>query len=173
MTETKQFEDVALIEDDDPTPFDGDRELDWDDSIENDSTFVLLPAGDYDFEVVNFERGRHNGSEKLPPCNKAIVDIKIEGPEGSTIIKHHLFLHSRTEGMLCAFFVGIGQRKRGEKLRMDWSTVIGSKGRAKVAVEEYIGRNGDRLKSNKIKKFYEPTDAEAVQAQKTFVPGAW
>ena len=62
-----------------------ERELGWDDVIENDSPeFVILPDGDYDFEVVDFERGRHNGSEKLPPCNKAIVHIRIEGKEGVT-----------------------------------------------------------------------------------------
>ena len=55
-------------------------ELGWNDVIENDSPeFVILPDGDYNFEVVDFERGRHNGSEKLPPCNKAIVHIRIEG----------------------------------------------------------------------------------------------
>ena len=93
------------------------RELGWDEEIENDGPdFVLLPAGDYDFEVVDFERGRHNGSEKLPPCNKAIVHIRIEGKEGVSIIRHQLFLHTITEGMLCAFFVGIGQRQRGERI---------------------------------------------------------
>ena len=79
-----------------------ERELGWDDPIENDSPdFVLLPEGDYDFEVVSFERARHAGSEKLPPCNKAIVHIKIEGEEGISIIRHNLFLHTITEGMLC------------------------------------------------------------------------
>ena len=69
-----------------------ERELGWDEPIENEGPeFVILPEGDYDFQVVNLERGRHNGSDKLPPCNKAIVHIKIEGPEGESI--HNLFLH--------------------------------------------------------------------------------
>ena len=101
-------------------------ELGWNDVIENDSPeFVILPDGDYDFEVIDFERGRHNGSEKLPPCNKAIVHIRIEGKEGISIIKHQLFLHTITEGMLCAFFTGIGQRQKGERLKMNWSRVVG------------------------------------------------
>ena len=55
-----------------------DRELDWNDTIEKDGDeFVLLPEGDYDFEVISFERGRHPGSEKLPPCNKATLSIKL------------------------------------------------------------------------------------------------
>lgn len=33
------------------------RELGWDDAIENDGPdYVTLPAGDYDFEVIDFEQ---------------------------------------------------------------------------------------------------------------------
>lgn len=95
-----------------------ERELGWDDEIEKDGPeFVLLPEGDYSFEVVGFERARHNGSEKLPACNKAVLTIRLTSDDGekSTTIKHNLFLHSKTEGMLCAFFTAIGQRKKGEK----------------------------------------------------------
>lgn len=139
------------------------RELGWDDVIENDGPdFVLLPAGDYDFEVVEIERGRHNGSEKLPPCNKAIVHIRIEGKEGVSIIRHQLFLHTITEGMLCAFFVGIGQRQKGERITMNFNQVVGSKGRCKVGIRKYEGKD-----YNEVKKFYEPTN------QPTFKPGTF
>lgn len=146
------------------------RELGWKDPIENDGAeFVTLPEGDYDFEVLTFERGRHNGSEKLPPCNKAIVHIKIEGPTGMTIIKHQLFLHTITEGMLCAFFVGIGQRKHGERVTMNWSQVPGSKGRCKVYIDKWTSNTtGKELTSNKISKFYEPATQQTV-----FTPGSF
>ena len=134
-------------------------ELGWDDQTENDSPdFVVLPEGDYDFEVVDFERGRHAGSEKLPPCNKAVVHIKIEGPEGISIIRHNLFLHTITEGMLCAFFTGIGQRQKGEKITMNWGTVVGSKGRAKVGIRKWINDEGREMVFNEIKRFYEPAE---------------
>ncbi len=140
-------------------------ELSWDDVIENDSPeFVILPDGDYDFEVIDFERGRHNGSEKLPPCNKAIVHIRIEGKEGISIIKHQLFLHTITEGMLCAFFTGIGQRQKGERLKMNWSRVVGSKGRCKIGTRKWTNDEGKEMVFNEVKKFYEP---EA----KGFTPG--
>lgn len=134
-------------------------ELGWDDQIEKDSLeFTILPEGDYDFTVIDFERGRHAGSDKLPPCNKAIVHIKVEGKEGVTVIRHQLFLHSITEGMLCAFFTGIGQRKKGEKITMDWNKVIGSGGRAKIRVRKWKNDNGEEKVFNEIKKFYEPAD---------------
>ena len=141
-------------------------EIGWDGPIENDSPdFVLLPDGDYDFEVIEFERARHAGSDKLPPCNKAIVHIKIEGEEGVSIIKHNLFLHSSTEGLLCAFFMGIGQRKKGEKVTMNWNKVVGSKGKCKVVIDNWIGKDDEKKKNNKITKFYEPEEAAG------YVPG--
>jgi len=144
-------------------------ELGWNDPIENDSPdFVVLPEGDYDFEVIDFERGRHPGSEKLPPCNKAIVYIKIEGPEGVSIIKHNLFLHSITEGMLCAFFTGIGQRKKGERINMNWNAVVGSKGRAKVGIRKWTNDEGKEMIFNEIKKFYEPAETKTQFQQGMF-----
>lgn len=153
-------------------PNDDGRALGWEDTIENDGPeFVLLPEGDYDFEIVDFERGRHPGSEKLPPCNKAIVHVKVEGKEGTTIIKHNLFLHSKTEGILCAFFTAIGQRKKGERLKMNWNTVVGSKGRCQVGTRKWINDEGKEITMNQIKRFYEP---EIQQPQQTmFTPGSF
>lgn len=153
-----------------------EREFGWDDTIENESSdWVLLPEGDYDFEVTSFERARHNGSAKLPPCNKAVISIHIDSPNGSTTIQHNLFLHSKCEGMLSAFFIAIGQKKRGEPLRMNWQNVIGAKGRCKVGVRTWKGNDGEDRQSNEIKKFYDPevkTSASAPnQPTGVFTPG--
>lgn len=131
------------------------REFGWDDSIEKDSEFTLLPDGDYNFEVTAIERGRHAGSDKLPPCNKATVSLRIEGPDGETTIRHNLFLHSIVEGLLCAFFASIGQRKKGERITMNWNAVVGSTGRCKIGTRKWTGDKGDEFTSNDIKKFYE------------------
>lgn len=144
-------------------------EFDWDSVIENDSTFVLLPEGDYDFVVKSFERARHQPKEggKLPPCNKAIVDIELTDGVNTTSVKHNLFLHSSCEGMLCAFFTAIGQRKKGEQLKMNWNTVPGSRGRCKV-VQKKNYNNDD--KHNEIARFYEPVQ-QAQPAQQGFGGG--
>ena len=145
-----------------------EREFGWEDIIENDGPeFTLLPEGDYDFKVLSFERARHPGSAKLPPCNKAIVHIEIDSPEGRTVIKHNLFLHSKCEGMLCAFFSAIGQRKRGEQLRMNWNTVPGSTGRRKVGIRTWTKDDGSEGKTNEIKRFYE------AEEKPKFTPGAF
>lgn len=144
------------------------RELGWDDSIENDGPdFEVMPEGDYDFEVTAFERGRHAGSDNLPPCNKAIVSIRIKGEKGQSTIRHNLFLHTKTEGLLCSFFAGIGQRKHGEKITMNWNQVVGAKGRCKVAIRKWKNNDGEERTSNEIKKFYEPSAPAAT----TFKPG--
>jgi len=141
------------------------RELGWDEPIENDGPdFVVLPEGDYDFEVVTFERARHNGSDKLPACNKAIVHIKVQGSQGATTIKHNLFLHSITEGMLCAFFAGIGQRKKGEKVTMNWNAVVGARGRCKVGVRKWTSDKGNEMTNNEIKKFYDPGEGTPTKS---------
>ena len=125
------------------------RELEWDDSIEKDSDYVILPEGDYEFVVESVERARHPGSEKLPSCNKAIVKLRIDSSYGTAVINHNLFLHTNTEGMLSAFFTAIGQKKKGEKLKMNWSSVPGSTGRVHIKPRTY---NGNEY--NDIKKFY-------------------
>lgn len=147
-----------------------ERELGWDDEISNDGEeFTVLPAGDYDFEVVAFERGRHDGSSKLPPCNKAVLSLKLTGDGGSTTIKHNLFLHTKTEGMISQFLISIGQKKHGEPTRPNWNAMIGAKGRAKVSIRTWKGNDGSDYQSNQIKKFYEPETHETA----TFTPGTF
>lgn len=136
-----------------------DRELGWNDEISNDGNeFVLLEPGEYRFEVKTFERARHTGSAKLPACNKAVLSFAILDESGNvlaTIQKHNLFLHSKTEGMVCAFFRAIGARKHGEKLKMDWNTVIGACGRCVIEIKELDStkKPGEKFKMNQIKRF--------------------
>ena len=142
-----------------------DRVYSWDeDPIEKPNEmgeFRVLPPGEYDFTVVKLERGRHEGSAKLPPCNKATVFLKFNGCEhGETTLRHNLFLHSKCDGLLCQFFAGIGQRRHGEPLRMDWSRVVGSRGRAELEVRSYTKKGETKLREiNDINRFFDPPTA--------------
>lgn len=146
---------------------DMEREFGWDDVIEKDGgDFVLLPEGDYNFTVSKFERGRFNGSEKMPPCNQAKLELTIHSPEhGDVIVFHNLFLHSKTEGLLSNFFSGIGQKKKGEKLKMNWSTVVGSKGRCKIKENKYTTSKGEERVNNQVQKFYPYEEVFGSQPQ--------
>lgn len=138
-----------------------EKELDWGDEISRESDFTIIPEGDYNFTVTGFERGRHDGSEKLPPCNMAIVTLAVTLPDGSTAnLRHRLFLHTRCEGLLSAFFTGIGLKRKGEPLRMNWNAVPGAHGRCKITVRSWKGKNGEDMQSNDIKKFYDPIALE-------------
>lgn len=143
-----------------------ERELGWDDEISRESDFTIIPEGDYDFTVTGFERGRYDGSDKLPPCNMAIVTLAVTLPDGSNAnLRHRLFLHTRCEGLLSAFFTGIGLKRRGEPLRMNWNAVPGAHGRCKITVRSWKGKNGEDMQSNDIKKFYDPFENSSAPAQ--------
>lgn len=145
-----------------------DRELGWDDEIEKDGgDFVLLPEGDYFFTVTKFERARFAGSDKMPPCNQAKLELAIHSQEhGDVTVFHNLFLHTKTEGLLSNFFTGIGQKKKGEKLRMNWNAVIGSKGKCRLEQNKYMVKGEERV-NNQVKKFYPYDEAFGQQQQST------
>jgi len=131
-----------------------DMLMNWDDSIETDGQeYILLPEGEYNFKVTNFERGRFVGSAKIPQCNKATITIQIEAKEGTTSVKFDLILYRTLEWRISAFFRCIGQKKHGEKLTMDWGKVIGSKGRAYIKQRSYTNLNGEEKLINDIDRF--------------------
>lgn len=141
--------------------------LSWDSEIKEDYVlFELLPEGEYEFTVMNFERGQHNGSEKLPPCPKATLYLRIDDQAGSTTIQHNLFLHSRCEKFLSGFFASLGQKQIGAKATMDWGKVIGAKGRAVIKIESFTRQDGSEGQSNKIKRFIDPSEPKNPWQQK-------
>ena len=155
-----------------------DRELGWEDEIVNDGpSYELFPECDCNFKVVGFKRERHNGSAKLPACSKAALTIEIESDDGTlhSRVNHNLFLHTKTEGLLCSFFIRIGQKKHGEPLRMDWSKVYnentgeGASGRCHVIVNHYTNDKGEERTNNQISRFLEPVEP----AKKAFTPGSF
>ena len=132
-----------------------EREMNWDDDITNDDEFTVLPEGDYDFEVIKFERSRSKGSESIPPSNMAVLDIRLTDGKNTVIVKDYLVLHTKMEWKLSQFFRSIGQKKQGETVRMNWNAVAGAKGRCKVIIDKYTNDKGKTLENNKIAKYYD------------------
>ncbi len=149
-----------------------DRELAWDDEIQKDGgEFVVLPEGDYDFTVTKFERSRFAGSEKMPACHQAKLELTVHSTEhGDVVVFHNLFLHTKTEGLLSNFFAGIGQKKKGEPLRMNWNTVVGAKGRLKLNINKYRGNDGQERTNNQVKTFYPFEDLHPSNQNRTPFP---
>lgn len=145
--------------------------MDWDDAIESDGeSFVILDDGDYNFEVVNFERGRFPGGTKLPPCNKAVITVRVTAEKGTAMIKFDLILYRTLEWRLAAFFRCIGIKKKDERLVMDWSKVVGSKGRARFKQRTYTDKNGESHTVNDIDRFYDYDEKNFAADDWTEIP---
>ena len=139
------------------------RIMDWDDVIQDDGQeFVVLPEGDYTFTVTGFERGRFPGSAKLPPCNKATLTIRIDNDQGPATARFDLILYRTLEWKIAAFFRCIGQKKHGEKLAMDWSSLPGARGRAHIRPRSYTTRDGEEHQVNDVVRFYDYNPSVAL-----------
>lgn len=128
--------------------------MDWDDALENDGQeHIVLPEGDYVFEVVEFERGRYPGGAKIPACNKASLTLQVKTENGTARIKTDLILHRSLEWKISSFFRAIGQKQKGERLVMNWNTVIGSRGRAHIKPRNYTDRDGNDRTTNDVDRY--------------------
>lgn len=128
-------------------------ELPWDAEITDESECVTLPEGDYEFEIDHYERARHAGSDKIPPCNKAIVYFRIKSEDGKEVtIQENYLLHRKLEWKLSELFRGVGLKNKDETIRMDWNALPGLKGKAYVIIVS--GMNNPDAKYNRIKKIY-------------------
>lgn len=142
---------------------DNQKTFDWNDVIENESSFVLFPEGIYRFKVTGFDRERYQGSEKIPPCNKASLELTVYDEVGrSTVIRDGLFLIERMEWKLSAFFIALGLKKHGEKCPMKWNEILGREGMCKIIVDRYT-RNGKEYENNKIDSYLDPAQYPLAQ----------
>lgn len=153
------------------------HELGWDDEIEQESSWILLPEGDYCFTVEKFDRARHPGSEKIPPCNKAIVSFRVFDSKGcSVLITENMYLHTSMEWKLSEFFASIGMKQKGEKAQMNWNEVCGKSGVCHVKIRNYK-KDGDKEgeksgRANQIDKLYPAYDQPRIStaAQTAYTP---
>ena len=141
------------------------RELGWEDFIKQDNQdYEPIPEGDYNVTIEKFDRSRSKGEGKLPPCNMAVVYFTVHVPEREVTIRENYVLHTSLEWKLSELFRGVGLKKEGEELRMDWSALPGKTARARIVVT--TSRNGNEY--NNIKKLY-PKDT----SKPAFTPGGF
>lgn len=133
-------------------------EIGWDDEIAEESSFVLLEPGDYDFTVTSFERKRYNGGANMCACNMAVLHLDV----GGASILDNLYLNKKAEWRMSQFFISIGQKKKGVPCKPNWNLVPGARGRCKIGVREWVGRNGEARQSNEVKEYYEPAPNAAL-----------
>ena len=140
--------------------------MDWNDEIEQDSSeFEVVPEGEYDFEVIKFERGRTDSDAKYPNCNQAIITLHVTNSVYAGEITDRLILNKKLEWKLSQFFCSIGQKTKGEKVRMNWPAVPGAHGRCKITIRSYAKKTdkaGEQTgRSNNIQYLEAETAAPA------------
>lgn len=132
--------------------------LGWDDEFEAQEGNTLLPEGDYWFEITKLDKARHNGSDKVPPCNKAIVTFCIHAPQGDiTLTENYLLIDlDWARRKMTEFFSAIGfAEKGGQRVRMHWAPdLIGKRGICHIAPRKYKTQEGEERQTNDLKKLY-------------------
>jgi len=129
--------------------------LDWDSEIEGKGDFELIPEGDYWFKVQKVDRGWFNGSEKMCPCNQAIVTFEIMVNGEIRTLKENFLLHERMIWKTANLYASIGLiTQEGEKVRMNWGTVPNRTGICHIGFRKYKGNDGQEHQTNEFKKFY-------------------
>lgn len=148
------------------------RELGWNDFIENDgkSPNVVLPEGDYPFEVIDYEKTRSKGTGKFPSCAMARVQLEFDGGNlGKTVVYENILLHTDFEWKISQFFNSIGQKRKGERIKMNWDAARHARGRAHLSIRTWIGDDGKERKANEVKYFLD-YDEDKMSAPKGFQP---
>lgn len=155
-----------------------ERVFSWDDEFtEVEDSFQIIPPGDYDFTIVDFERARFEGSDKMPACPMAKITYEVQTADGTKgRIRQNLFLHSKSQWQLTNFACAIGMMKRGDgHFKIAWNQLIGATGRMQVNIRKYNGKD-----YNDVKRFYDKeaapknTEQPAQSAQRpAYTQGAF
>lgn len=143
------------------------RIMDWNDTIQDDGReFIILPEGDYYFTVTDFERARFPGSAKIPACNKATLSLDIDNDQGIATARVDLILYRTLEWRIASFFRSIGMKKHGEQVVMDWTKVVGARGKAHIKPRSYTGKNGEERQVNNVESFIDCDDPNGLVESK-------
>ena len=119
----------------------GDREFSWDgDTITRDDEFILLEPGDYPFTIEKFERSRSQGSEKMPPCNMAVIYFTVHSDQGDVTVKDNYLLHTKFEWKLSQLFSSVGLKKKGEPCPLNFTALPGRTGMVRIKNEPGTGQ---------------------------------
>lgn len=143
-----------------------DRELQWDDEVGEGEGFTLLPAGKAKFTVIDWERSRSKGEGKLPACNMAIVNLKLETQDGKVGgCRTYLVLHTSMQWKINEFFASLGFQKNADgNIKMNWNQIQNQSGFCNIKV-----RKNDGKEFNEVDKFLVPEASAPVSQPQTQV----
>lgn len=132
-----------------------DKAIEWGDTIawEDAPEYVVLPPGNYEFTVMNWDRGHYEGNPATGKiaCNTARVTVAVETDKGTAYAKYTFYLKKSAIGFVRDFFLCIGLMKKGEAFTPDFDKAIGCKGMAQFDNRPYKGNT-----YNDVKKWIKP-----------------
>lgn len=135
-----------------------EENLSWNSEVSQESEFNLMPENtEVSFEIVGFERAT---TRKGAPMAKLTLKCANPDTEQTTTVKDTLVLMRSCEWKICQFFACLGLRKHGEKSVPKWESVLGSKGLARLGVEEWQSQSGDTFERNIVKSYLDSAPAE-------------
>lgn len=139
-------------------------ELDLNGSIEQESQFVDIPVGDYDgiidhyeIDVCTWDNPNYNGKKMLT----VYINLDVNGQEVQ--VRDNIVLVKNMEWKLSQFFLGTGQKKKGEPLQKLGRAIQEMPGlRVRISyVEDKKRKRQDGTPYKNIGKYYEKTSAAA------------
>lgn len=142
-------------------------EIDLDGSIEQESQFIDIPVGDYDgivdhceINVCPWDNPNYNGKKMLT----VYVNLMVGGQEAQ--VSDNIVLVHKMEWKLSQFFLGTGQKKKGEPLPNLNKAIREAPGlRVRVSyVEDKKRKRQDGSPFKSIGQYYEKKPAAAPAA---------
>lgn len=146
----------------------------WGDSFNaEESTFTLLPDGEYPFTITGFERKIYDGNSTKIQNGTPYAEIEMEftGAEGTTKVFDRLYMVKKWQWKLTQFFTGIGQAPViGQPFAPNWGNVVGSRGNAKLKINKYTKKDGSLGENNQIDEYLAPAANSGVVSQQAQQP---
>lgn len=144
-----------------------DVALDWDvcEADPDDGShggWTLLPEGFYPFRVERMERGRYQGSQKMPQCPMAKLTLSVTGADGrDTAVQQRLYITRNQLWKVSRFMESVGRgRNEAGKVIIDWGGIEGAAGWVKLKVRSYTGRDGQERQTNDVEWFVKPEEQQ-------------
>lgn len=135
-----------------------EENLSWNSPVSQEAEFNLMPENtEVSFEVVGFERAT---TRKGAPMAKLTLKCENTETKAVTTVKDALVLMRSCEWKICQFFACVGLREHGEKSVPKWESVLGSKGFARLGIEEWQSQSGELHERNIVKTYLDPTPAD-------------
>lgn len=132
--------------------------LGWDSPVQasNDADFTPLPAGDYDYVIVDLERAEFPGSAKMAPSPMARLTIECTGPGGNGTVRTNIILNSMLTWKITQLAKSCGildpGAQPGSSFQMPWGSLVGKRGRCQISQRTYEW-NGETRKASDVARW--------------------